>query len=607
MNPSRTKNVSRGLEGARGYSRAISNMLVVLDWLFGIDTRSLALFRVGLSLVLLDELIVRVRNLSAFYTDQGIMPRSFITENTQNVWSFSLHLASGSGYFEAFLFLCAILAAVALFFGYRTRLATFISWLLLASLYVRNPEVQSSGDILMLMLLFWGLFLPLGLHWSVDRARATNDSSVPLRVLSIATAAVLVQAALVYLFAALLKTGEPWHNGTAIWLVLNWDQGTTALGRTMLNFPWLLSLLTPVVLWFELLAPIALFIPFYTATVRLVVVPLLVFMHLSFAALMVLATFPFVSIVSVIPFVPSRVWNLFGGRRGEGVTIYYDGGCSFCKKMVLLIRTFFILPRANISAAQEDAAAEALMKERNSWVVRVEGEAYTRAAALKVLLRASPILWPLHYFLAFKPFLRLSDRVYSLVASHRPGASRAVNWFQPHPLRWKLPLVGQFVAGLLLVYVIVWNLAGYKNFSAPFRQVANVLQIHQYWGMFAPYPKTDDGWFVVPAVLRDGQRIDVFRAVVSGDGEGVTWAKPASVAARFPNVQWRKYLENLVAKEDPGRYRNFAIYLYNAWNKSQPKSRELVQLDVYYMAEHSERLSSPPEKIHLWEHHFSDE
>ena len=498
MNTYRPKDSPRALEGFRGYTRTILKLLVVVDRLFGIDTRSLALFRVGLSLVLLDELTVRARNLTAFYTDQGVMPRGFITENTQNVWSFSLHLASGSVYFEALLFFCALSAAVALFLGYKTRLATFISWLLLASLYVRNPEVQSSGDILMLMLLFWGLFLPLNLHWSVDRARATNGAAVPLRVLSTATAAVLVQAALVYLFASLLKTGEPWHNGTAVWLALNWDQGTTALGRAMLGFPWLLALLTPVVLWFELLAPIALFIPFYTPVVRLVVIPLLVLMHLSFAVLMVLATFPFVSIVSVIPFLPTRFWQLFGGGRSEGITIFYDGGCSFCKTTVLLIRTFFILPRVKISAVQEDAEAEALMKQQNSWVVQVEGDAYTRAAALKVLLCASPILWPFHYLFGFKAFLRLSDKVYGLIASHRPGASRAMQWFQPGPLRWKLPWAGQVAAGLLLVYVVMWNVASYRNVAAPFWQVANVLQIHQSWGMFAPYPKVDDGWFVVP-------------------------------------------------------------------------------------------------------------
>ena len=47
-------------------------------------------------------------------------------------------------------------------------------------------------------------------------------------------------------------------------------------------------------------------------------------------------------------------------------------------------------------------------------------------------------------------------------------------------------------------------------------------------------------------------------------------------------------------------YYDFAEYLYRTWNASQPEERHLIRLDVYYMMEHSERLLSPPEKIHLW-------
>lgn len=607
VNTLKTKGSPRSLEGFRGHVRTILGVLVVIDRLFGVDTRSLAFFRVGLALVLLSELVVRARNLTAFYTDQGIMPRNFVTENTQNVWSFSLHLASGAFYFQAFLFLCALLAAVALLFGYRTRLATFLSWLLLASLYVRNPELQSSGDILLLLLLFWSMFLPLGLEWSVDRARATNDTGLPQRVLSMATAAVLIQAVLVYLFAWWLKSGEPWQNGSAVWMTLNWDQGTTALGRAMLDFPALLTFTTHSVLVFELVGPLLLFLPFYTSLVRLAVVPMFVLLHLSFAVMMTLATFPFVSIVSVIPFLPSRFWEIFRGVGGAGITVFYDGGCSFCKKIVLLIRTFFILPGSTVQPAQEDPDAAKVMLEMNSWVVRDEtGENHTHAAALKVLLHASPILRPLHYFFSFRPFVRVSDHVYSWIANHRPSASQAMRWFQPQPLSWRLPLIGQFAVGVLLLYVLVWNLAGALKFNAPLRQVANVLQIHQHWSMFAPYPKVDDGWFVVPGVLENGEEVDVFRAVISGLGEEVSWNKPTPVSATFPNVQWRKYLENLLAAEDPGRYHNFAVYLYRAWNASQPEERQLTRLNIYYMLEHTERLASPPEKIHLWEHRFSE-
>ena len=603
----KSKTLSRSTDGLRERVRAVLKVLVAVDRLFGIDTRSLALFRVGLASVLLVELTERARNLTAFYTDQGIMPRSFIIENTQNVWSFSLHLASGSFFFQAFLFFWALVAAVALLFGYRTRLATFFSWLLLVSLFVRNPEVQSSGDILISLLLFWSMFLPLGLEWSVDRARATNEENVPQRVLSTATAAVLIQAMLVYLFGWWLKSGEPWRGGSAVWLALNWDQGTTALGRAMLDFPALLTFATHSVLLFELVGPFLLFLPFYTFSVRSAVIPLFILLHLSFALMMTLGVFPFVSMVSVLPFLPSRFWNIFGSTKGEGITILYDGGCGFCKKMVLLIRTFFVLPQTLPLPTQEDPDARESVLRKNSWVVRDEdGKDYTSAAAMKVLLHASPLLWPFHYLFNIKSFVSLSDKIHEWVVAYRLNASHAMRWFQPQPLRWRLPLIGQFVVGLLLLHVVVWNLAGALDFNAPLKPVARLLQIHQHWSMFAPYPRLDDGWFVVPGILKNGEEIDVFRAVVSNSGEKISWNKPDSVSAIFPDVQWRKYMENLQKKGGSERYQNFAAYLYRTWNASQPEERHLTRLDVYYMMEHTYRLSSPPEKIHLWEHHFSE-
>ena len=44
--------------------------------LFGIDLRTLALARIGLSFLVLLDLSLRARDLSAHYTDQGVLPRS---------------------------------------------------------------------------------------------------------------------------------------------------------------------------------------------------------------------------------------------------------------------------------------------------------------------------------------------------------------------------------------------------------------------------------------------------------------------------------------------------------------------------------------------------
>ena len=53
----------------------------VADWLsdvFGIDTRSLAVFRIGLALTILLDLVLRAQDLGAHYTDAGVLPRALL-------------------------------------------------------------------------------------------------------------------------------------------------------------------------------------------------------------------------------------------------------------------------------------------------------------------------------------------------------------------------------------------------------------------------------------------------------------------------------------------------------------------------------------------------
>jgi predicted DCC family thiol-disulfide oxidoreductase YuxK len=592
---------------SRKQIRRVLKAFLVIDRLFGVDTRSLALFRVGSAVLLLVELVYRMRNVTAYYTDSGVMPRELVIDNFQSTWSFSFHLINGAAPFQLLLLVIALVAATSLLLGYRTRLATFASWLLLASLFVRNPSLQSSGDVLLLLLLFWGMFLPLGAQWSVDRALATNDEGIPVRILSVASAALLIQAVLVYVFTRALKTGAPWHDGTAAIIALNWDQGTTALGRFMLHFPEFLRTATHGVMLLELIGPILLFLPFYTPLVRLAVIPLFFLLHLSFAMMMVLFTFPYVSMVSLLPFLPPQFWDLIPDKRGEGVTIFYDGGCGFCKTMVRLIRTFFILPQAALLPAQDDAEANGMMREQNSWVVRdAQGRNFTRAEAMRHLLAISPILSPFHHLLRSGLLLGWANRAYGWIARHRPTVSLTTGWLKPRPLKVTSPIAMQLAAAFFLIYIIVWNFAGLLEFNAPLRPVANLFQVHQNWAMFAPFPKTDDGWFVIPGELRNGTKVDLFRALIAGRDEELSWEKPRAVASMFPNVYWRKYFENLESSGDKDRYNHLAYYLQRAWNASQPSERQLARLDVYYMLEDSTKLTSPPEKIHHWEHHFSE-
>ena len=48
------------------------------------------------------------------------------------------------------------------------------------------------------------------------------------------------------------------------------------------------------------------------------------------------------------------------------------------------------------------------------------------------------------------------------------------------------------------------------NFQAPFYQgVSRWLHLYQEWNMFAPFPKMDNIWVEIPAVLSDGSDIEL--------------------------------------------------------------------------------------------------
>src|SRR5262245_42318967 len=126
-------------------ARGLAAVRSKLAELFGLDLRSLAVFRIGLALLLLSDLVGRAADLVAHYSDDGVLPRSAIATPRY----VSLHLLDGSADFQAALFVLAGLFAAALLVGWWTRLATAGSWFLLMSLHARNPMVLQGGDTLL--------------------------------------------------------------------------------------------------------------------------------------------------------------------------------------------------------------------------------------------------------------------------------------------------------------------------------------------------------------------------------------------------------------------------------------------------------------------------
>ena len=137
--------------------------------LCSVDIRSLALFRMGLALILLWDIATRFPDLAAHYSDWGVLPRDVLIAKFINVAHLSIYLINGSWAFTFVCFAAAALFAMALLIGYKTRLATVASWIFLISLHSRNPLILQGGDMFLRLLLFWAMFLPLGACWSIDK------------------------------------------------------------------------------------------------------------------------------------------------------------------------------------------------------------------------------------------------------------------------------------------------------------------------------------------------------------------------------------------------------------------------------------------------------
>jgi hypothetical protein len=269
--------------------------LALTPWreVFGVDLRTLGLFRVGLAVMILTDLMLRARDLRAHCTDFGVMPRDVLAQ-ARHPAAWSLHTASGGLWFQVMMFTVAALFALMLLVGWRTKLASIASFLLLVSVQNRNPQILSGEDNLIIALAFWAMFLPLGARFSVYAAH--HDGRVkpaPNAFFSIATAGLLVQGMSMYLFSAFLKSGAQWiPDGTAVYHALQLDYFATPFALWFRQFDGLMTALTYYVWTVELIGPFLIFCPLFHKPLRLLFLFVFITMHTGFWLCLEIGLFP---------------------------------------------------------------------------------------------------------------------------------------------------------------------------------------------------------------------------------------------------------------------------------------------------------------------------
>jgi len=661
-------------------------MRAFLERTFGIDLRSLALFRAALGAVLLADLALRSVNLATFYADSGVMPRDWLV-SVNGPWRLSLHAANGEPWFAGLVLALEVLAALALLAGYRTRLANVVAFVLHGSLLNRNPLVLLGGDPLLMCLLFWGMFLPLGARWSVDAALARKPLAKTVH-LSWASAGLLLQTLSVYFFSALFKSGsEWWPEGTAVWYALSIDGYITPIGEWLRGFSPATHALTYFVYFLELLGPPLALLPFALAAalsafipraasrlyagadaLRIAVMALLALMHIGFIFCLEIGPFAFISLASLTALAGAWIWD--GLERAtrkpqpRALRIYYDRDCGFCHKSVLLMRTFLILPGAEIAPAQDTPRAKELLEENYSWVViDPDDRAWLKWPAFVTLLRRSPLFFWIGVLLSGKWAREPGNAVYDFVGRHRgafggvsarllpfherafetvPAAAAwtgfffvavtAGNLWQRATLErlgatgsalglvavalagaglwWRLArrlprgTTAQVLAAAPVLVFLAWNLCTIHvlpgRLYAALTPSFSLLRVDQRWDMFAPYPSKEDGWFVIPGKLADGSEVDLMHP----ERSAVSYDKPRRVADEWPDIRWHKYLERIWSAEYSSNRLYYGRFLCRSWNSRHAANQRLSTFRIIYMLEMSVPEGQTPrvEERVLWQH-----
>lgn len=279
-----------------------------LGELFAIDLRALAALRIALGGLSLVDLALRAGDLTAFTTEDGVLPAALARRIAlPGAWSIHFATSTAEG---ATLFAAHALAAVALLLGWHSRIAAAATWFLYVSLHHRNVAIEQGGDDVLRVVLFWMLWLPLGARLSLDARRAARPLAAD-RVSSIASAALMLQIAAVYWIGFLHKLGDVWFSGEAAWHALSHDQvGRPWAQRLLLPHPALVALLGRVVLWLELVLPTMLFVPWRTELFRIAAIAGIVALQIGLGVTLEVAHFPWVSALVLVVFLP------IGSRRG---------------------------------------------------------------------------------------------------------------------------------------------------------------------------------------------------------------------------------------------------------------------------------------------------
>jgi vitamin K-dependent gamma-carboxylase-like protein len=283
-------------------------------WFGEADVAPVALFRILFGLLLLNWFWQLFPNLTAFFTDEGILPRREAALLDPD--RLSLLNLSGDWWLVAIVWSVSCVVALALTLGWHTRVMCVLAFALVSTFSWRDPLILDGSDLVFRFVPLWLAFTPAGDRWSLDArwsgGRAVRVWALPIRILEL-------QIGWIYLATGLEKLGGiDWMAGTAAYYALQLEH---TFARPWAHAVAVDPTLSHLASWYTLAVELA-FLPLVMIPSRLTRVIGAVAaaaMHVGILLLMNVGNFPLVMIAACVLFVRAEwVHRLM---RGDGSVV----------------------------------------------------------------------------------------------------------------------------------------------------------------------------------------------------------------------------------------------------------------------------------------------
>lgn len=314
-------------------------------WPFG-------LARIAWSAVALAYFVMQWKDIAAYYSDEGFLPRDMIWLASRSDWRISILSLSGEPSFAFSCYIALLVSLTCSMLGIFPRVSTIAGFLLMASFHERNPMTLGGGDTVLRNI---GIIFAIApgieavslsrlrqqyAQWRKKRSLLPHVTmpAWPYRLL-------LWQMIVIYISSLWWKMmGNMWLDGTAVGAALhhsifiNWPYSfmnlfmsftETATYLTLLwEASWLL-LFVPAPLWNRI--PLLRRVPIK----RLVVLGGFLF-HGSIAFFMDVGSFSYALMAGYMGLFDDgdRAWlkKVLDRRQIHPIAVLYDGSCRLCRR-----------------------------------------------------------------------------------------------------------------------------------------------------------------------------------------------------------------------------------------------------------------------------------